>query len=281
MLRPARWTMYVAIPAELLLTLVLLSGVPLPDPVLAASGAAATAALVSTLAAAGPIYAAARRANADRRTATRHTVREIVPTPARRVVSFDAKGVQSLWLLCLRRKHGIPPDAVTVPYAREPMPMMLLWVFVLTVDAVATEVVLRGVGAPPILRRAFLVVDVYSIFTAVAVAATWVTRPHVVTADELRLRSGAFFDLRIPRHTVASVRLARCFNESSAIAVAGDRLGVCVASQSNVVVELSEPVRYTRPLGRRGEARTIRFFTDTPEAAVAALRDGADTGMAR
>ncbi|GCD93011.1 hypothetical protein [Embleya hyalina] len=279
MLRLARWTMYVAIPAELLLTLVLLSGVPLPDSVLVVSGAAATAALLLTLTASGRVYAAARWARADRRTAARHTVREIVPAPARRVISFDVKGMQSLWLLCLRRRHGIPPDAVTVPYAREPMPVMFLWIFILTVDAVATEVVLRGIGAPPVLRRTLLVVDGYSILAAVAVAACWVTRPHVVTAHELRLRSGAFFDLRVPRHTVASVRLTRCFNEPSSIAVADDRLGVCMASQTNVVVELTEPVTYTRPLGRRGEARTIRFFTDTPEAAVAALRDGAEAGM--
>ncbi|WP_329086189.1 hypothetical protein [Streptosporangium sp. NBC_01469] len=43
-------------------------------------------------------------------------------------------------------------------------------------------------------------------------------------------------------------------------------------SQTNVVVELTEPVIVVRPLGRRAEATTIRFFTDTPDAVLNALR---------
>lgn len=128
--------------------------------------------------------------------------------------------------------------------------------------------------------------DVYSIFTAVAVAATWVTRPHVVTPDELRLRSGAFFDLRIPRHTVASVRLTRCFNESSAVAVAGDRLdtypeptagtgaGACsgVSASGSVPIARSkqESMSSTRAVSqsRRHSPTTAHAPTSASDAAV-------------
>ena len=56
------------------------------------------------------------------------------------------------------------------------------------------------------------------------------------------------------------------------VTVANGRLGVAVSSQTNVIVELTEPITVIRPLGRRAEATTIRFFADTPGAALNALR---------
>lgn len=56
------------------------------------------------------------------------------------------------------------------------------------------------------------------------------------------------------------------------VIVADGRLGVAVGSQTNVAVELREPVTVVRPLGRRAEATEIRFFADDPGAALTALR---------
>lgn len=114
--------------------------------------------------------------------------------------------------------------------------------------------------------------DVYGVLYVLMIIAACVTRPHVVTAEELRVRYGMYFDLRVPRHLISSVRLSRDYNESGMITVADLRLSVVVSSQTNVVVEPAEPVTVVRPLGGRAEATTIRFFTDTPEALLNALR---------
>jgi DNA-binding transcriptional MerR regulator len=87
----------------------------------------------------------------------------------------------------------------------------------------------------------------------------------------LRVRYGAFFDLRIPRHLISSVRRARPFDESGMVTVREGRLAVAVSSQTNVVVELTGEVPVTRPLGGRGMATMVCFFADDPAAAVAAL----------
>lgn len=48
-------------------------------------------------------------------------------------------------------------------------------------------------------------------------------------------------------------------------------LDLPVGGQTTVTVELSGPVRFVRPLGKEAEARVLRFYTDDPEPAVAAL----------
>lgn len=48
-------------------------------------------------------------------------------------------------------------------------------------------------------------------------------------------------------------------------------LDLAVGSQTTVTVELTEPVEFVRPLGKRGSARTLRFHADDPRAVVAAL----------
>ncbi|MFI5533675.1 hypothetical protein ACIA8O_34590 [Kitasatospora sp. NPDC051853] len=191
----------------------------------------------------------------------------------RRLVLFDLRGMQSLWLLARRRRHGVPPGATAVPYEREERGMLLAFLFVVLVEGVATELLLRGVGAPEWLRGLLLLLDVYGVIAVLAIGAARATRPHVVSDTELRIRSGAFFDLRIPLGLITSVRTERNFNEEKAVALADGRCAVSAGSQTNVVVELAAPVTVTRPLGRRAEAQRVHFFADDPAAAAAALRN--------
>jgi hypothetical protein len=199
-------------------------------------------------------------------------VRRLVPEPVRRILGFDAKGMVSLVLWVARRRDGVPPGATAVPYAREQAPVLLVMLFLMAVEAVAVELLLRAVHAPEGLRAVVLLLGIYSVFLGLAVGAAYVTRPHVVSAEELRIRYGAFFDLRVPRDLISSVRLVRNYNESGTVRVRDGQVSVAIMSQTNLVVELAEPVTVIRPLGRRAEATTVRFFADNPCAALAALQ---------
>jgi glucose/arabinose dehydrogenase len=86
----------------------------------------------------------------------------------------------------------------------------------------------------------------------------------VITADDLRIRYGAYFDLRVPHDKIASVRLTRNYNETGIVAVKDGLLTVAVGSRTNVTIELTEPLTVVRPLGRRAEVTRIRFFADEP-----------------
>ncbi|MGK5552465.1 hypothetical protein ACSNOI_12705 [Actinomadura kijaniata] len=273
MLGVARAVLYAVVPAELLLGILLVSGVPLPGPVVVAAETAVAAALALEATVVSRLYRAGRRRGLDRRAAARAVRDRLVPPKVGRLMAFDLHGMVSLGLWAARRRDGVPPGAVAVPYASGQNPMLLMWLFAMAVEAVALEFLLRGLGAPAGLRWVLLVFGVYSVVFVLASIAAGVTRPHVVTERELRVRYGVYLDARIPRELIASVRRVRNFDEDGPpVEVDGDRLGVVVGSQTNVLVELAGPVTVVRPFGGLAEVRSVRFYADDPEAAVAALR---------
>ncbi|GAA1007447.1 hypothetical protein Aple_018410 [Acrocarpospora pleiomorpha] len=189
----------------------------------------------------------------------------------RRIAGFDAKGMVSLVLWALRRRNGVPPGSVEVTYAKEQTTTFVIFLILMALETVVLDVILRAIDAPEAVRLPVLFLDLYGILIGLAVVAACVTRPHVVTATELRLRYGAFFDLRIPRGQIATIRLSRNYNENGMVTVTGDRLSLAVSSQTNMIVNLTDPITITRPLGRQAQVTTIRFFADDPTTALTEL----------
>ncbi|GLW99869.1 hypothetical protein Misp02_39560 [Microtetraspora sp. NBRC 16547] len=270
--RIARAALFAVVPMELVFAVLLVSGVSLPGPLIVAAEASVSAVLILETAVAYRLYRAERRGGANRRAASRATYERMVPEQVRRIMGFDLKGMISLALWVARRRHGVPHGATAVSYSRAQTSTMMLLLFAMVLELVVVDVLLRAFGAPSGLRVVFLAVDGYTVLIVLAAIAACVTRPHVVSADEVRIRYGAFFDLRVPRERIAEANHVRNFNENGMVMVEDDRLAVAVASQTNLVLRLTEPVIAVRPLGRRVEARTIRFFADDPGAAISALR---------
>lgn len=201
----------------------------------------------------------------------RRTAAALAPPWVRRILGFDLKGLVSLVLWAGRRRHGVPPGAVAVSYSGAQTMTMAAFLFALVVELAVADVVLREFGAPPALRTTILVIDGYSVLLVLAVIAACVTRPHVVTGDQVRLRYGVFFDLTIPRGLITGVRGVRGSDEKGLVRVEGDGLSIAVAAQTNLVLELSEKITAVRPLGGRAGIRSVRFFADDPGAAMRAL----------
>lgn len=282
--RIARAALFAMVPAEVVLAVLLLSGIALPTLVIAIAEAAVLLVLLLEILVLWQRYRALRQDGAGRRPALRGAYEQIVPEKVRRIMGFDAKGMVSLVLWIGRRRHGVPPGAVAVSYHREVTVLMWGFLSACVIELIAVEILLRSLNAPVGLRAVLLALDAYGILIALAVIACYVTRPHVITPDELRIRHGAFFDLRIPRRLVTGVQHRRNYNENGLLKVDGGQLALAVNSQTNLIVELSEPVVAVRPLGRREHARVVRFFADDPSAAYEALRAGrepAPAGQAR
>ncbi|MEV0622959.1 hypothetical protein AB0I81_57245 [Nonomuraea sp. NPDC050404] len=191
----------------------------------------------------------------------------------RRVLEFEGQGLAAIGMWLLRRKHGVPPGSTVATYSKEQTFTLTLFAFAFAVETVVADLLLVSFGVTGWVRYAVLVADLYGLLFVATMAAGSVTRPHVVTADELRIRYGHYFDLRVPRELITSVRTSRNYNETSMVSVKGERLALAVSSQTNVTVELSEPITAVRPLGQRVEITSIRFFADRPETLLAALRD--------
>ncbi|MEV0383378.1 hypothetical protein [Nonomuraea sp. NPDC050643] len=191
---------------------------------------------------------------------------------ALRILEFELKGLAGIGLWVARRRHGVPAGATVLTYAKEQSFMLSLMTFAMAVETVVVDLLLAGFGVPAWIRYTVLVADLYGLLFSAMLAAACVTRPHVVTPGELRIRYGVYFDLRVPRDHIAAVRTGRAYNEAGMVTVKDGRLTVAVASQTNLTIELTEPITVVRPLGARAEVTSIRCFADAPDQALTALR---------
>jgi hypothetical protein len=260
---------WAVLPAELVLVVCVVAGVRIPAAVLLGAEALVLAVLVLDACVLWRLYAARRRGGTGRREALRSAVGALVPVALRRLVVHEFRALHSLGLWVVRRRHRVPEGALPVPYTEPQTGVMYAFAFVSVLETVVLALVIPW----PLVHAILLVVDVYGVVVVFAIHASCVTRPHLVGADgSLRLRYGALFDLRVPGSVIASARVDRRFPDGGLVRVDEDgTLDLAVGSQTTVTVELTEPVEFVRPLGRRGSARKLRFNADDPRAAVAAL----------
>jgi hypothetical protein len=286
--KAVRWAAVACVPGEIVLVLCVAGGVRVPPAFVAALelavGAFVAAAAVVLrldyrrhLRDGGDGYGDGHgHGHGDRRAAFAAALADTVPAPVLRLTVHEFTLFTSTLRWLLRRgPHGVRPGEVPVPYASGQTAIMCGFLFVCVVETVALALLIPW----PLVDAVFLVLDVWGCYFVVALHLSCVVRPHVIGADgSLRLRYGALLDVRIPADRIASVRADRRFPEGKL--GAGDDNGtadLAVASQTTVTVELTEPVRYVRVLGRRAEARAFRFYAADP-AAAAKLIDSRRSG---
>ncbi|MDX3105008.1 hypothetical protein ACIBO5_59255 [Nonomuraea angiospora] len=235
------------------------------------------AAVVAPLSAMGYMHAyrlfrAAREVGAAPWDALRTVADALVPLQVRMLMRAEHRNLASFALWVRRRQDGVPPGGIALAYAKNQRPLLLMLLFAVIVQAVALEWMLAVSNAAAGLRAIVMVADVYQLLFVLALGAASATRPHVVTAEELRIRYGAYFDLRVPRELIASVKVSRNYNARGVIQVADGHLTLGVDAQTNLIVTLTGPITVTRPLGRREHITTIRFYADDPGSALKSLK---------
>ncbi|MET9494679.1 hypothetical protein [Streptomyces sp. NPDC006552] len=188
----------------------------------------------------------------------RAALREVLPPAARRLVGHELRVFGSLGLWVARRRHGVPAGADAFPYARAQASMMYAFTFVCVVETFGMGALLRDW---PALHRIVLVLDVYTVLMVLGLHAAAVTRPHVVTAEAVRVRRGAWTDLRIPLERIAAVRRENRYTHTEA----DGELHLDVASQTSVTLELSSPVRHFTLFGRAREVWCVRLHAEDPD----------------
>ncbi|QXE39311.1 hypothetical protein KQY30_21720 [Streptomyces sp. GMY02] len=269
--KTVRWSFAALVPGELVLVLCVAGGVRIAPAVLLAVELAVLALMAAAAVLITLDHRRHRRDGLGSRPALLAAVADTVPAPVRRLTVHEALLTTSFLRWVTRRgPHGVPDGGLPVPYAPGQTAIMYGFFFVCVVETVALALVIPW----PVVHAVTLVVDIWGCYFVVALHASCVVRPHVIGADgSLRLRYGALLDIRIPAGRIASVRLERKFPDGKLAAVDGNGVAdMAVAGQTTVTVELSEPVRYERALGRPAEARVFRFYADDPGTAVAALR---------
>ena len=223
---------------------------------------------VSQLAGGTRRYRQQRAAGMDAEDAVRDALRAVLPRPVAAVVTHELLLWSSLVQLARRRRHGMAPGSAAIPYDAALRPMMLALVAVSVVELVVLELVIPW---QPV-RLVLAVLGVWGLLMVLGMTAANVVRPHVVSDDELRLRSGAWAQARIPLHAVATVAARRRHSEGGGALLVEGALVIGVCGGTDVDVHLHEPTRLTTS---RGEVTVdvVRFAADDPAAAVRALRE--------
>lgn len=195
----------------------------------------------------------------------------------RRLLRHEAVLFASIGLL-LRGRKDVPDDGVALAYAGPQRPMIVVFFVVSLVEAGAFLLVDLG----PVGGTILLVAEIYSAAWLLGYLAALITRPHVVSRRELRLRAAALFDLRIPLADVESLTRRKETHPSARMLVWGaEELVLGQSMETNVVAVLRQPVVATRPLGRTETVRRVKFFAEDPDLAVRAfaeLRSGPTAG---
>ncbi|BDU00868.1 MULTISPECIES: hypothetical protein [Nocardia] len=268
--RAVRWSFAAVLPGESALVVCLVSGISLAPPVRVAVELSVFAVLTAAAALLVLDSYRHRRAALTWRQAVSAAVADLVPAVVRKLIAHEFALVTSFLRWVIRRgPHGVRDGDVAVPYASGQAAVMYGFLVVCVVETAALAYVIPW---PPV-HAIVLVVDVWGVFFVVALHASCVVRPHVVGADgSLRLRYGALLDIHIPAERIASVRVHRRYPDTRLAAVDGDAADLAVSGQTTVTVSLTEPVTFSRPLGKPAQARTFRYFAEDPESAVAHLR---------
>ena len=191
-LRYLRWTGPVLLVVEIVLVLTGRLGVGVAAAVfLVFEGVLALAAAGQLLGAAHS-YRRGRAAGLGTEEAVLAAVQAALPAPVAFVVGHEVRMLSSLVLLLRGRRNGVPPGAVALPYDRALRPMAWLLLGVSVVELVVVELVVPW----PAARLVLLLLGLWSLLFVAGMAAAWVVRPHVLTPEVLRLRSGTWADVR-------------------------------------------------------------------------------------
>ncbi|WP_406057881.1 hypothetical protein OG462_14660 [Streptomyces sp. NBC_01077] len=250
-IRLLRLVAYVALPAEVVLAVLLVGGVRIP----AAVWAGAEFLVVALVLAEGLAYLRLRRRGLSRREA----VAELVPEAVLRIMGHELRIMASLGRWVARRPHGVEGVDGVFPHARDQAALMYGFAFVCLVESVGMSYLLADW---PVVHAIVLVLDVYTVLFVFGLHAASVTRPHTLTGDVLRLRQAAHVDVSVPLDRIASVRHELVFSHEKA----EGELNLAVGSQTSVTIELTEPVDAPRFFGAPRPVRLVRCHADDPRA---------------
>lgn len=265
-LRVLRGVAYAALPAELVLLVLLLGGVRISGAVLAG----AELLTAGLLAAEAVAWVRLRRRGLSRREA----LAELVPERVLRLIGHELTLMTGLGRWAARRPHGTAGAEGVFPHARDQAALMYGFAFVCLVETVGMSWLLADL---PVVHAVVLVLDVYTVLFVLGLHAASVTRPHVLGGGRLRARQAAHVDVSVPLDRIAAVRRENRFTHEKK----DGELNLAVGSRTSVTLELSEPVDVVGLLGGVRPVTTVRLHADDPRALYEAVRDAVAVTRAR
>ena len=181
----------------------------------------------------------------------------------------------------IARRPDVPTGAVPIGYAQLSAPMLWLWIFGSATEVVVVEVVLRSVEArwADVVRVPVLVLGIWGVLWMLGQLAAYKVRPHLITADHLRIRNGSRTRVVVPLQSIANVRAAEHTYPGvvKSLHHDDDLLLVGVNLRTNLELVLDRPIALDTSQGTK-TAERVGLWVDDPRAVTTQLKTSAVRG---
>lgn len=190
----------------------------------------------------------------------------------RRASAMEAGGWAGLGRLIFARPR-VPRGAVAVSYHR---PVRAILIVFIVLSAVEIPIIDLIVHPWPFVRIPLLVLGIWGLAFMLGLLASYITRPHAVGPEGIRIRQGSEIDIALSWDDVLSVARRTELRHKGPKYTPGRTddawvLHLPMQDETNLVVELERPVEITMPQGAV-RVDEIRFWGDDPLAFLSATR---------
>jgi len=177
----------------------------------------------------------------------------------------------SLYRFIFRRPR-VPAGASAFAYHS---PVLTILVVFIVLSAIEIPIVDLIVHPWPWVRIPLLIAGIWGVTWMLGLLLGFLTRPHAVGPEGIRVRSGAEVDIDLPWQAIASVERSQDALEKAPKirddAPYGRTLAVCIQNEVNVLVVLDHPVM-VRLGSDTFEVDAVRLWTDDLDGFLSAVR---------
>ncbi|MHA6694116.1 hypothetical protein [Homoserinimonas sp. A520] len=193
-------------------------------------------------------------------------------TPWQKVVYVGRRAISmeiGVWLSLYRfifRRPNVPAGAKGFTYHR---PLMSIMIIFIVLSAVEIPIIDLIVHQWLFVRIPFLILGIWGLTFMVGFLLGYLTRPHAVGPDGIRVRNGAEVDIPISWDDVYSVEPDKQVVESAkepkvTSGEGGDTLHLRIQNETNILITLERPTAIRLPHGPE-TVWEIRLFADEPK----------------
>lgn len=209
----------------------------------------------------------AHRAGHTWRRAFAVAVTRIAPPLLIRAVRREALMIEAVGRWVMRRHSGVPPGSCVITYGRDQIALIAVFAVLTVVDVVAIEILVPW----PWARFVLLLLGCYGLVIMSSFVAVNRTRPHVLTADHLRLRSGLLADIKVELTEISAVATG-FFSAPYRPTIDRQVLTIGVGGQARIEIVLHQARDFT--IGAVvAPADRIRIAADAPATAHRIIND--------
>lgn len=185
---------------------------------------------------------------------------------------MEAAGWVSLARLAFFRPR-VPAGAVAVPYHR---PVTGILTIFIVLSALEVPIVDLIVHPWPFVRIPLLILGIWGVIFMLGMLAGYLTRPHAVGVDGLRIRQSTDLEIALTWDDVLSVARRREIRHNGPKFTPGRSddawtLHLPMQDETNLSIELEAPIEVAMPQGVLS-IDEIRFWADDPTAFMDAAR---------